>query len=235
MGKTSLVWKSDMAGWAEAGTVSELASLFDGNASSSPYYVLVNGASAGPYNTNELKAMIQTNQMDKTSLVWKNGMASWAEAGTVNELASLFEGNASPSPAEAGTVSELSPPVTGNTAESALEGQAFVNKILARAVAGNGKPNLNAVSKMNNKMDVFIEKGMEPLWEQVETAYGIKTDLEWIVSLTRDEIIDRAGPKLDKNFAVLFITSKSPAMDALVSESKEELVPCEDPLNALKK
>lgn len=54
------------------------------------YHIAVNGQAAGPFDMTTLTQMANTGQITTDSLVWKNGMAQWAKAGTVNELKSLF-------------------------------------------------------------------------------------------------------------------------------------------------
>lgn len=54
------------------------------------YHVAVNGQTTGPYNLQALQQMVAGGQLTADSLVWKNGMAEWAKAGTVDELKGLF-------------------------------------------------------------------------------------------------------------------------------------------------
>lgn len=54
------------------------------------YHVAVNGQATGPYDSNTLKQMAANGQFVAESLVWKNGMAGWVKAGTVDELKSMF-------------------------------------------------------------------------------------------------------------------------------------------------
>lgn len=54
------------------------------------YHVAVNGQATGPYNLQALQQMVSGGQLTANSLVWKNGMAEWAKAGTVDELKGLF-------------------------------------------------------------------------------------------------------------------------------------------------
>lgn len=63
------------------------------------YYVGVNGQQIGPFTIPQLTQLVQNGQLTPQSLVWKQGMAGWEQAGNVAELASLF---APPMP-EAGT------------------------------------------------------------------------------------------------------------------------------------
>ena len=54
------------------------------------YHVAVNGQATGPFDISVLAQMAAVGQLTADSLVWKNGMAQWAKAGTVDELKNLF-------------------------------------------------------------------------------------------------------------------------------------------------
>ncbi len=54
------------------------------------YHVVQNGAQAGPFGIQQLQQMAQNGQLTPQTLVWKQGMAQWDQAGNVQELASLF-------------------------------------------------------------------------------------------------------------------------------------------------
>ena len=54
------------------------------------YHVAINGQAAGPFELSALTQMVTAGQFTADSLVWKNGMAQWAKAGTVDELKGLF-------------------------------------------------------------------------------------------------------------------------------------------------
>ena len=54
------------------------------------YHVAINGQAAGPFELSVLTQMVAAGQFTADSLVWKNGMAQWAKAGTVDELKGLF-------------------------------------------------------------------------------------------------------------------------------------------------
>jgi hypothetical protein len=54
------------------------------------YNVAVNGQTAGPFDMEQLRKMAAKGQFTPQSLVWKQGMAQWAAAGTVQELAPVF-------------------------------------------------------------------------------------------------------------------------------------------------
>ncbi len=56
----------------------------------SSYFVVVNGQQAGPYDVNTLKAQAMSGTFTRTTMVWKQGMASWQEAATVPELGQIF-------------------------------------------------------------------------------------------------------------------------------------------------
>lgn len=63
----------------------------------SQYYVYINGQQMGPFQIQMLQQMVAQGQMTGDTQVWKQGMANWAAANTVPELASLF-GGATPPP-----------------------------------------------------------------------------------------------------------------------------------------
>jgi membrane protease subunit (stomatin/prohibitin family) len=88
-----------MAGMAMGGAVGQqMAGMMGGimqgmNAPPPPmsqYNVAVNGQTTGPYNLQQLAQMAAQGQFTSQSQVWKQGMAAWAAAGTVQELAYLF-------------------------------------------------------------------------------------------------------------------------------------------------
>lgn len=54
------------------------------------YHVATNGQAAGPFDMSTLQQMATNGQLTASSLVWKIGMAQWAEAGAVEELRGLF-------------------------------------------------------------------------------------------------------------------------------------------------
>lgn len=67
-------------------------------ATSVQYYVVVNGAQQGPYDLNAVTSAIQSGHVSKDQLVWKAGMANWAQAATLPEFASLFNNTPPPVP-----------------------------------------------------------------------------------------------------------------------------------------
>jgi membrane protease subunit (stomatin/prohibitin family) len=56
------------------------------------YHVDMGGQAAGPFTVDQVRSGVASGQVTASTLVWTTGMASWAAAGTVPELASLFEG-----------------------------------------------------------------------------------------------------------------------------------------------
>ena len=62
------------------------------------YHVAVNGQATGPFDISVLAQMAAVGQLTAGSLVWKNGMAKWAKAGTVYELKNLFANAMPPIP-----------------------------------------------------------------------------------------------------------------------------------------
>ena len=54
------------------------------------YHVAINGQTKGPFDMSVLAQMVADGQLAADSLVWKNGMAQWEKAGTMDELKGLF-------------------------------------------------------------------------------------------------------------------------------------------------
>lgn len=54
------------------------------------YFVAVNGQQAGPFDLATLARQAAAGQLQRSSLVWKAGMAQWAAAGDQPDLASIF-------------------------------------------------------------------------------------------------------------------------------------------------
>lgn len=68
-------------------------------APSMPCWMLaVGGQQYGPFDDAQMRQMQSTGQLTAQTMVWKQGMPQWAEAGTVAELASLFQPVAPPMP-----------------------------------------------------------------------------------------------------------------------------------------
>lgn len=59
-------------------------------AATTQYFVVVNGAQAGPYSDAQIRQMIGAGQLNKTSYIWKQGMAAWDVLGSLAEFADAF-------------------------------------------------------------------------------------------------------------------------------------------------
>ena len=64
----------------------------------SQYMIYDNGQQSGPFTIPQLQQMVASGSLTKQTYVWKNGMANWAFAGTVEELGMLFITNTPPPP-----------------------------------------------------------------------------------------------------------------------------------------
>ncbi len=62
------------------------------------FHVAVGGAQTGPFDMTALQTQASGGQLTRESLVWKNGMAQWAKAADVAELAPLFANTPPPLP-----------------------------------------------------------------------------------------------------------------------------------------
>jgi membrane protease subunit (stomatin/prohibitin family) len=62
------------------------------------FHVAIGGAQTGPFDMIALQSQVSGGQLKRDSLVWKAGMAQWAKAGEVGELAALFANSPPPLP-----------------------------------------------------------------------------------------------------------------------------------------
>jgi len=54
------------------------------------FHVAMNGQQAGPFDVATISGYVRSGQVQRTTLVWKPGMAAWIAADSVPELQSLF-------------------------------------------------------------------------------------------------------------------------------------------------
>ncbi|GJQ29219.1 MAG: hypothetical protein HBSAPP03_11030 [Phycisphaerae bacterium] len=82
-----------------AGTMGQAAA---GQAAPPPlaaaFFVAVNNQQQGPFDPGMLATMARSGQLTRDTLVWKQGMAAWAKAGEVPELATVFAATPPPIP-----------------------------------------------------------------------------------------------------------------------------------------
>ncbi len=62
------------------------------------YFLAVNGVQSGPFDMAAVAAKIKSGDLKSDALVWKNGMAGWAAANTVDEIKSMFAPTPPPIP-----------------------------------------------------------------------------------------------------------------------------------------
>ncbi len=62
------------------------------------FFTAVNGQQNGPFSLEQLAQMTQAGTLNRDTLVWKTGMASWTAANTVAELSNLFNNVPPPPP-----------------------------------------------------------------------------------------------------------------------------------------
>ena len=54
------------------------------------YHIAINGQDAGEFDLQTISQMAADGRINRHTLVWKQGMANWVEAGTVFELQGMF-------------------------------------------------------------------------------------------------------------------------------------------------
>jgi membrane protease subunit (stomatin/prohibitin family) len=63
------------------------------------FFVAINGQQSGPHDLPTLQRLMMNGQLTRATLVWRQGMAGWAAAESVAELAGLFPPPLPPGPA----------------------------------------------------------------------------------------------------------------------------------------
>lgn len=61
-------------------------------------HIAADGESTGPFNQKQLEAKVQDGDLDRSTLVWMEGMDDWAPAGEVEALQPLFKSTPPPPP-----------------------------------------------------------------------------------------------------------------------------------------
>lgn len=84
-------------GFGMAGQMGAAVGTLPGEAAPPPplppqtqFFVAVNNQQTGPHDRATLIRMSQSGELDRESLVWRQGMKDWAKAGQLEELADLF-------------------------------------------------------------------------------------------------------------------------------------------------
>ncbi|MDD4204993.1 MAG: DUF4339 domain-containing protein [Candidatus Delongbacteria bacterium] len=54
------------------------------------FFIVLNGAQNGPHDISALMNMAQARSLTPDTLVWREGMGSWAPAKEVSELSGVF-------------------------------------------------------------------------------------------------------------------------------------------------
>ena len=63
-----------------------------------PYYIYVNNVQQGPFDMNTLQTLAGNGVLTPQTLVWKQGMVTWAAANMQPDLANLFNPATPPPP-----------------------------------------------------------------------------------------------------------------------------------------
>ncbi|MBR2351573.1 MAG: DUF4339 domain-containing protein [Alistipes sp.] len=58
--------------------------------SATRYFVVVDGAQAGPYTEEQVGELIAAGKIDERSLVWRTGLSAWMVASNLPDMNKLF-------------------------------------------------------------------------------------------------------------------------------------------------
>jgi membrane protease subunit (stomatin/prohibitin family) len=60
------------------------------------YFTGIDGKQAGPFSIAQVQQMIQSGAITRDTLMWKAGMAAWADAGAINDISAFFNNTPPP-------------------------------------------------------------------------------------------------------------------------------------------
>jgi hypothetical protein len=61
-------------------------------------YIAVDGETTGPFNAKQLTQKLRDGALDRSTMVWMEGMDEWAPAGEVDALQALLKSTPPPPP-----------------------------------------------------------------------------------------------------------------------------------------
>ena len=68
------------------------------DATNDKYFVNINGNQVGPYSIKELRQFVTLGQINRETLVWKEGMLQWQQAGMITDFSDLWRSLPPPLP-----------------------------------------------------------------------------------------------------------------------------------------
>ena len=118
--------------------------------------------------------------------------------------------------------------------QQAQPGQAFMNQRLARlATSGRDVASLNLLQRVTANYNVFVQEGMEPLWERIKTTYNLRVQADWVVTFKEEQLMDLAAMAMDGPYNILFICPPTELTNTLVMASSGLFAFVDDPRNVL--
>jgi hypothetical protein len=118
--------------------------------------------------------------------------------------------------------------------QQAQPGQAFMNQQLAiLATSGRDVASLNLLQRVTVNYNVFVQEGMEPLWERIKTTYNLRVQADWVVTFKEEQLMDLAAMAMDGPYNILFICPPTELTNTLVMASSGLFAFVDDPQNVL--
>lgn len=119
------------------------------------FYIAVDGKQEGPMDVEQIEKLKSEGKFDSDSMVWKDGMASWAKAGEQVELKALFQTAGGPPPMP---VASTPPPLNDQTENpNSSYSQNDVNEINSMSDP-KSVPTPNASDSVDDWSEIVLEK-----------------------------------------------------------------------------
>jgi len=125
-------------------------------------------------------------------------------------------------------------PVQKIYSQQSQPGQAFMNQRLARlATSGGSVASLNNLQRVTTNYNVFVQEGMEPLWERIKTTYNLQVQADWVATFKEEQLMDLAAMAMDGPYNILFVAPPTELVNLLVMHSSGLFAFVDDPRNVL--
>ena len=124
------------------------------------YFLVVNGAQAGPFTLEQLRAMVGDGRLNAATLVWTKGMAAWTAAGEVAAVSALLTDAppviVDPRPATGDVVARLAGSWRGGPSEIELPNGVKAMSTLAFTFCANGSMSMDTEARMSLDGQPFV-------------------------------------------------------------------------------
>lgn len=162
--------------------------------SQTQWYIFANGQQAGPYPAQAIQQYVAAQQISPQTMMWKQGMQGWIEAGRVPELQNLFASAGPPPPPPQG----FPPPPPGSPGQ--YPGQSFPNQPPAPVACITSAEELSQeLAALGQVPDIDMDRQLSR--QEIEILDQVKLKKPAYVVSTKGQIlVDDIGIAIDATY-----------------------------------